>query len=173
MLKVWSNYSDLTRPHPKWWFSKGNLPISGKPRLVKYYKLARKVDIWEMNKNMFFYLIPNISSEAKTDFKQKKTYFQTISIQRMNFNVSIPKLKIKQHLPTFESCFLWHFVTTFKKNISFDLLVDIPKFYCFFAKLWRLKPQWTLAIGAWRLIELDEGVRSSLEIPLLHSGKLT
>ncbi len=21
---IWSNYSDLTRPHPKWWFSKGN-----------------------------------------------------------------------------------------------------------------------------------------------------
>ena len=26
---VWSNYSDLTRPHPKWWFSKGNPLISG------------------------------------------------------------------------------------------------------------------------------------------------
>ncbi len=37
----WSNYSDLTRPHPKWWFSKGNHPISGKSRLVKYYNLAR------------------------------------------------------------------------------------------------------------------------------------
>ena len=34
---VWSNYSDLTRPHPKWWFSKGNPLISGKSRLVKYY----------------------------------------------------------------------------------------------------------------------------------------
>ena len=38
---VWSNYSDLTRPHPKWWFSKGNPLISGKSRLVKYYNLAR------------------------------------------------------------------------------------------------------------------------------------
>ena len=38
---TWSNYSDLTRPHPKWWFSKGNPLISGKPRLVKYYNLAR------------------------------------------------------------------------------------------------------------------------------------
>ena len=37
----WSNYSDLTRPHPKWWFSKGNPLISGKSRLVKYYNLAR------------------------------------------------------------------------------------------------------------------------------------
>ena len=36
----WSNYSDLTRPHPKWWFSKGNPLISGKSRLVKYYNLA-------------------------------------------------------------------------------------------------------------------------------------
>ena len=40
--RSWSNYSDLTRPHPKWWFSKGNTLISGKPRLVKYYNLARK-----------------------------------------------------------------------------------------------------------------------------------
>ena len=29
----WSNYSDLTRPHPKWWFSKGNHLISGKCRV--------------------------------------------------------------------------------------------------------------------------------------------
>ena len=29
----WSNYSDLTQPHPKWWFSKGYLLISGKSRL--------------------------------------------------------------------------------------------------------------------------------------------
>ena len=39
--KIWSNYSDLTRPHPKWWFSKGNSLISGKSRLVKYNNLAR------------------------------------------------------------------------------------------------------------------------------------
>ena len=38
---IWSNYSDLTRPHPKWWFSKGIPPISGKSRLVKYYNLVR------------------------------------------------------------------------------------------------------------------------------------
>ena len=38
---IWSNYGDLTRPHPKWWFSEGNPLISGKPRLVKYYNLAR------------------------------------------------------------------------------------------------------------------------------------
>ena len=35
-----SNYSDLTRPHPKRWFSKGNPLISAIPRLVKYYRLA-------------------------------------------------------------------------------------------------------------------------------------
>ena len=34
---VWSNCSDLTRPHPKWWFRKGNPLILGKSRLVKYY----------------------------------------------------------------------------------------------------------------------------------------
>ena len=38
---IWSNYSDLTRPHLKWWFSKGKPLISGKSRLVKYYNLAR------------------------------------------------------------------------------------------------------------------------------------
>ena len=37
--QIWSNYSDLTRPHPKWWFSKGNPLISGKSRLVKYYNI--------------------------------------------------------------------------------------------------------------------------------------
>ena len=37
---IWSNYSDLTRPHPKWWFSKGNPLISGKSTLVKYYNLS-------------------------------------------------------------------------------------------------------------------------------------
>ena len=37
----WSNYSDLTRPHPKWWFRKGNPLISGKSGLVKYYNSTR------------------------------------------------------------------------------------------------------------------------------------
>ena len=32
---------DLTPNGSKWWFSKGNPLISGKPRLVKYYNLAR------------------------------------------------------------------------------------------------------------------------------------
>ena len=41
MYIFWSNYSDLTRPHHKWWFRKGNHLISWKPRLVKYYSLAR------------------------------------------------------------------------------------------------------------------------------------
>ena len=44
-INIWSNYSDLTRPHPKWWFSKGNALISGKSRLVKYYNLARNIYI--------------------------------------------------------------------------------------------------------------------------------
>ncbi len=39
--KIWPIYSDLTRPHPKWWFSRGNPLISGKSRLVKYYNLPR------------------------------------------------------------------------------------------------------------------------------------
>ena len=40
---IWSNYSDLTRPHPKWWFTTGIPLISGKSRLVKYYNLARYI----------------------------------------------------------------------------------------------------------------------------------
>ena len=39
--RFWPNISDLTRPHPKWWFSKEKNPISGKTWLVKYYNLAR------------------------------------------------------------------------------------------------------------------------------------
>ena len=42
---IWSNYSDLTRPHLKWWFSKGHPLISGKSRLVKYYNLARYIPL--------------------------------------------------------------------------------------------------------------------------------
>ena len=38
---IWSNYSDVTRPHPKMQLRKGNPLISGKSRLVKYYSLAR------------------------------------------------------------------------------------------------------------------------------------
>ena len=41
LYMIWSNYSDLTRPHPKWWFSEGNPLISGKSGLVKYDNLAR------------------------------------------------------------------------------------------------------------------------------------
>ena len=44
--EYWSNYSDLIRPHPKLWFSKGNSLISGKHRLVKYYNLARMNWLW-------------------------------------------------------------------------------------------------------------------------------
>ena len=33
--------TENTSFHPKWWFSTGNPLISGKPRLVKYYNLAR------------------------------------------------------------------------------------------------------------------------------------
>ena len=42
-IHIWSSYSDLTRPHPKWWFSKRNPLISGKSMLVKYYPLARYI----------------------------------------------------------------------------------------------------------------------------------
>ena len=48
---IWSNYRDLTRPHPKWWLSKGNPLISQKPRLVKYYNLARIIYAAYAHKN--------------------------------------------------------------------------------------------------------------------------
>ncbi len=38
---IWAIYNDISRGHPKWWFTKGNSLISGKSRLVKYYNLAR------------------------------------------------------------------------------------------------------------------------------------
>ena len=37
----WSNNSDLTRPHPTWWLSKGDPLISGKSSLVEILELAR------------------------------------------------------------------------------------------------------------------------------------
>ena len=45
---IWANSSDLIRPHPKWWLSKGNPLISGKPtgRLVNYFNLARYIIQW-------------------------------------------------------------------------------------------------------------------------------
>ena len=48
------NFSGLTQPHTEWWFSKGNLLISG--NLVKYYNLARFVDYFDtqpMAKHVF------------------------------------------------------------------------------------------------------------------------
>ena len=42
---IWSNYSDLTRPHSKWCFSKGHPLIAGKSRSVKYW-LARTHIPW-------------------------------------------------------------------------------------------------------------------------------
>ena len=53
-IYIWSNYSDLTRPHPKWWFSKGNPLISGKSRVVKYYNLPIYIYIYiRMNVYVF------------------------------------------------------------------------------------------------------------------------
>ena len=48
-LSIWSNYSNLTRPHPKWRFSKGNHLISGKSRLVKYYESIHLGQLSETN----------------------------------------------------------------------------------------------------------------------------
>ena len=65
-----SNYSDLTRPHPKWWFSKGHALISEKSRLVKYYNLAR-----------FYIFLPF----APVFIIQKGTiFFRSFSISKAN-----------------------------------------------------------------------------------------
>ena len=59
----WSNYSDLTRPHPKWWFSKGNPLISGKSRLVICYNLASfRVYNW------LFYHMEDCTSQLSGDY---------------------------------------------------------------------------------------------------------
>ncbi len=45
---IWSNYSDLTRPHPKWWFSKGNPLISGASNIfdkLRYFLLSLKAEM--------------------------------------------------------------------------------------------------------------------------------
>ena len=62
---IWPNYSDLTRPHPKWWFGKGNPLISGKPRLVKYYNLARSMGCVDL----------------QTNFPSKNQPFMYVSVQ--------------------------------------------------------------------------------------------
>ena len=59
---IWSNYSDLTRPHPKWWFRKGNPLISGNSRLVKY-SVARESQsrprlVKYHNSDRFIYIYP-------------------------------------------------------------------------------------------------------------------
>ena len=43
---IWSNYSDLTRPHPKWWFDKGALK---KWTPFKIWPFCM-FDFWEFNK---------------------------------------------------------------------------------------------------------------------------
>ena len=53
-INIWSNYSDLTRPHPKWWFSKGDPLISGKSRLVKYNNLARNIYRYLISRDMHY-----------------------------------------------------------------------------------------------------------------------
>ncbi len=60
-IYIWSNYNDLTRPHPKWWFRKGTPLISGKSRSVKYYNLAR-----------YIYIYIYTSFLATSDHPQKK-----------------------------------------------------------------------------------------------------
>ena len=65
----WSNYSDLTRPHLKWWFSKGNPLLPGKSGLVKYYNLARflelNMSIWAL-KSLFYKTLPSREQRKKT-----------------------------------------------------------------------------------------------------------
>ena len=29
MINIWAIYNDLSRGHPKWWFSKGSVPQNG------------------------------------------------------------------------------------------------------------------------------------------------
>ncbi len=94
---LWSNYSDLTRPHPKWWFSKGNHLISGKSRLVKYYNLARwlymtvkleivlndrKAKAWQRHNSsvtlLKIFILRMFGEQSRSGLKQSSTALQQI-----------------------------------------------------------------------------------------------
>ena len=49
ILYFWSNYSGLTRPHPKWWFSKGNLLFQGNLVWWNIISVGQKYDFWISN----------------------------------------------------------------------------------------------------------------------------
>ena len=70
-IYIWSNYSDLTRPHPKWWFSKGIPLISGKSRLVKYYTVKHCVTLCY---SPFVWIYPTIGSSFQTSDETSGCY---------------------------------------------------------------------------------------------------
>ncbi len=83
----WSNYSDLTRPHPKWWFSKGNPLISGKSRLVKYYNLPRSFSQIVCKTN-------HLGNIGKYHFLGNCGWFFGVKLMELNSNGCFPASSI-------------------------------------------------------------------------------
>ena len=88
ILAVWNclrpeAYSDVTRVFtPKWWLSKGNPLISYKPRLVKYYDLARCIFwCWKLSDVIICMLLIRMST-LSCFFKMFKT--TTLSTEWLN-----------------------------------------------------------------------------------------
>ena len=75
---IYPNYSDLTRPHPKWRCGRGTPPttglISGKSRLVKYYISAR----FEFKQVLVVLLKLNIFNKVKlsSSFNNPEKHFK-------------------------------------------------------------------------------------------------
>ena len=81
LLNIWSNYSDLTRPHPKWWFSKEIPLISGKSRLVKYYSIWPEIQ----------YAFKNFQQKKrKKTHPPKRCQFDAFQIHRENSKINHP-----------------------------------------------------------------------------------
>ena len=77
---IWSNYSDLRRPHPKWWFSKGNPLISGKCRLVKYYSIWPEICLTKSCIRCWIFL------KIKRNMKYVKTLKRISSSESLNLD---------------------------------------------------------------------------------------
>ena len=109
---LWSNYSDLTRPHPKWWFSKGNPLISGKSRLVtvKYYNLARchvsPFFCWVKKKTIVLqplWLVCIVMTQRKNVILKllgKKLDYVKLCVKKQGQNIHVPRPneKTRSHL---------------------------------------------------------------------------
>ena len=90
---IWAIYNDLTRPHPKWWFSKGNPLISGKSRLVKYYNLPRSFLLREGEFESTFACVGAARFKANPDAARVLGFDEATAKTMWSFGVE-PKLSM-------------------------------------------------------------------------------